>query len=654
MTITKNTKIILLSLIILALLCLSYSNHFDNGFYFDDSHVIVSNGAIKDLGQFATFFQDPTTFSSLPANQAYRPLVTLMDAFDYWMAGNKLNPKYFHAHIFFWYIIQCFLMFFLFRNIIRKAITHKWADYIAIFAVGWYALHTANAETINYISARSDSFSTLCIVATLLLFQVQKTRQYFIYLFPLILGIYTKQTTVMLFPILCLYIFFFETKSETVFNKIILTLKQSAPAGIVVVGIFILNQVYLTPESTVSSNTGVTKWEYFSTQWYITTHYLKNFFLPFDLSADPDFEIIREFLHPKKLFGLFVIGIMLSVAYKCYKKTNTRPITFGILWFFIALLPTSSFVPLYQIANDHRTFFPYIGLVFAISYSIGLAIINQESKFMRKTFSKIGLIFIVFSIFSAYSYGTYQRNIIWGDSETLWRDVTIKSPKNGRGLMNYGNALMARGAYEEAFSYFEKTLILTPTYSYAHVNMGVLLSAMNEPKKAEEHFSKGVIYGPNNPESFYFYGRWLLEKKRYSQARKMLEKAILISPMHTKALTLLEQTTLLENDDTQSRLLIFIKNAENNPSYDNYLNLSHTYYKAGNWQECINSAKKAIALKPNGPGAYNNICSACIHLKKYDEAIKSCNKAIELLPDYQLAKNNLDWAKNSKKAELNK
>ena len=99
---TKNTKILLLGLIILALLGFSYSNHFNNGFYFDDSHVIVSNGAITDLGNWVSFFTDPTTFSSLPANQAYRPLVTLMDAFDYWMAGNELNPVYFHIHIFFW------------------------------------------------------------------------------------------------------------------------------------------------------------------------------------------------------------------------------------------------------------------------------------------------------------------------------------------------------------------------------------------------------------------------------------------------------------------------------------------------------------------------------------------------------------------------
>ncbi|HIN39806.1 MAG TPA: tetratricopeptide repeat protein, partial [Flavobacteriales bacterium] len=622
--------------------------HFDNGFYFDDSHVIVSNGAIRDLGNIAAYFTDATTFSSLPSNCSYRPIVTLMDAIDYRLAGNELNPVYFHAHIFFWYIIQCVLMFFLFRNIILKAVKHKWSDYIALFAVGWYALHAANAETINYISARSDSFSTLCIIATLLLFQEQKTRKYFIYLIPLVLGIYTKQTTVMLYPILCLYVFLFETKAKTLFDGIATTLKQTAPAGIVVIGIFILNQQYLTPESTVSSNTGVDKWEYFSTQWYIITHYLKNFFLPIDLSADPDFVMINGMMSLKKMFGLLIIVIMLSVAYKCYRQKKTRPISFGILWFFIALLPTSSFVPLFQIANDHRTFFPYIGLVLAVSHGIGLILIKQEFKFLKSTLTRISIIGIIFTALAAYGYGTYQRNIIWSSGETLWHDVTVKSPNNARGLMNYGNALMAKGSYEEALSYFQRTLAITPKYSYAHVNMGVLLGAIGKIEDSEAHFKKGILYGPNNPESFYFYGKWLFREKRFLESKKMLEQAIVISPMHTNAKSLLEQVGLLAGQGVKSGLLFALKNLEDNPNYENYLNLSLAYYNDKNWEECINAAQKALELNPDDPSAYNNICTAYIQMGRYEKAIENCNKAIELSPNYQLAKNNLNWALKAK------
>ena len=44
--------------------------------------------------------------------------------------------------------------------------------------------------------------------------------------------------------------------------------------------------------------------------------------------------------------------------------------------------------------------------------------------------------------------------IKFGLMQNLWYDGTIKSPNNGRGLMNYGLTLMARGDYDNAEDYF--------------------------------------------------------------------------------------------------------------------------------------------------------------------------------------------------------
>ena len=47
-----------------------------------------------------------------------------------------------------------------------------------------------------------------------------------------------------------------------------------------------------------------------------------------------------------------------------------------------------------------------------------------------------------FCIIGAYAYGITVRNEVWKDSESLWYDVSLKSPTNGRGLMNYGLELL--------------------------------------------------------------------------------------------------------------------------------------------------------------------------------------------------------------------
>jgi protein O-mannosyl-transferase len=58
-----------------AAVLLTYSNHFNNSFHFDDAHTIENNAFIRDLKNIPKFFTDATTFSSVPDNQSYRPVV---------------------------------------------------------------------------------------------------------------------------------------------------------------------------------------------------------------------------------------------------------------------------------------------------------------------------------------------------------------------------------------------------------------------------------------------------------------------------------------------------------------------------------------------------------------------------------------------------
>lgn len=647
---TKNTKLVIAGCLFLVVLMLAYSNHFSNGFYFDDSHTIVSNSYIRDIGNIPLFFKDGSTSSSLPANQAYRPIVTTLNAIDYWIGGG-IKPFYFHLSIFICYVIQSMLMFFLFKNLLNMSYEHKWNSFVALFMTAFYALHTANAETINYVIARSDSFSTLCIVASLFLYQISRTRRYYLYLLTMVVGIYTKQTGVVFVPILILYILFFEEKvslkglvSFKDIRKVLSALVKSAPAMLLTAFLFLLNQLYLTPESTVSSNTTVTRFDYLITQFFIITHYIGNFFLPVRLSADPDFKIITSITDLRVIGGLLVIVVMMALAVFTFRNLKTRPVSFGILWFFVALAPTSSLIPLYQMANDHRTFFPYIGLVLSIGWVVSLLLIKYEDAITKNVILKQLCMIVPVIIIAAHAYGAHLRNKVWSSSETLWYDVTLKSPENGRGLMNYGLSQMEKGRYDIALQYYERALEYIPYYSFLHINLGILENAMDKPVKAEKYFKNALNYGKDNPGSYYYYGKWLYENERGREAESLLEKGLKISPGHTKIRELLDIVTLNETDNIKTRLNILIKNAERKPTAENYLELSLAYYDGGFYIECINACLKAIALKSDCALAYNNMCSAYNHLDQYDKAIEAGKKALEISPDFELARNNLTWA----------
>ena len=96
----------------------AYANHFQNGFHFDDSHAIVDNPFVRDLGHLPRYFSDATTFSVLPQNQSYRPVLQATLALDYWLAGGYV-PWVFQLDTFFWFLLQLLVMWRLFRRALQ-------------------------------------------------------------------------------------------------------------------------------------------------------------------------------------------------------------------------------------------------------------------------------------------------------------------------------------------------------------------------------------------------------------------------------------------------------------------------------------------------------------------------------------------------------
>ena len=312
--------------------------------------------------------------------------------------------------------------------------------------MSWYGLHTVNAETINYIYQRADSLSTLLVVAGVVLYAyLPKCRKRYFYLIPVVLGMFIKEPTAMFAPIFFFYVMLFEKnyslrdsfKLKNIFSGI----KESLPAFIVCIA-FSLFVKSMMSETFIPG--GTSRFHYLITQPFVILHYFITFFLPFSLSADTDWKLITTISDIRVIAGLLFILAMLYGAYISSKKQETRPITFGILWFFLALVPTSSIIPLAEVMNDHRMFFPFVGLMLSVVWTFGLMIIKNEYLILKSSIARALIIVLAVGILGGHAYGTHQRNKVWHTGESLWYDVTKKSPGNGRGLMNYGLSQMAK------------------------------------------------------------------------------------------------------------------------------------------------------------------------------------------------------------------
>ncbi|MFA4853389.1 MAG: tetratricopeptide repeat protein [Bacteroidales bacterium] len=673
----KNVKY--LGLLLMIAVSITYSNHFQNSFHFDDCHTIVNNVYIRDIGNIPKIFTSIEYFGNMPGNQGYRPVVTASTAIDYWLGGGYF-PFYFHLSMFIVFLLQGVCMFFIFLKIFNISYKHEWTKYLALFCVGWYMLHPGNAETINYIISRSDSFSTFFVILAFVCYMYSKfCRKYFLYLIPAALGILSKEPGAMFSGLLFFYILFFENKvsltkiftkqRKQFFNAII----KAIPAILfTIAGLYIV--IYIVHKQTfdTGANPEGLYLKYILTQPYVLFMYFYNFFLPVSLNSDPEFAVFSNFSDIRMYFGFAFVILMFVLAFVTSKNEKYRPIAFGILWFFIASIPTSLNVSS-QAANSHRLFFPYVGLSISVSWVIFLFMVKIRPVFEKTKFNK-SIIAGALLILCGYAYGTYQRNEVWKNEETLWYDIIQKSPENPRAMMNYGLTLMAKGQYSEAEFYYRKALAIWPNWPYLHINMGILKGATNQIAEAEQYYLSAIRVS-SSPLAYYYYSKFLSAQKRSKEAIPYLQHAIKVSPGDMESCYLLmsiyteleywdqlqslaTETLQIVPGDTETLSYIDIakgkktqvqineEQTKNNPTPENYLNLSLLYYQKGLYEKCIDACREAIKLRPDYAAAYNNICSAYNALGKYEEGIKACEKAIAIQPDFQLAKNNLNWAKS--------
>jgi tetratricopeptide (TPR) repeat protein len=677
---SKNKNILYLSLTLFFVVIAAYANHFENEFHFDDFHTIVNNPHIRSLKNIPQFFTDPMMFSVSQNHYGLRPLVTTSVAIDYWLGGGQMLLVFFHLSTFIWFLALGVILYFVYRKLLKNSFSEKWVAYISLFAVGWFMLHTANAETINYIISRSDVLSTFLIVASFAIYILYpERRKYFLYIIPAVIGVFAKETVLVLIILLFFYILLFER------NLSVADLFKGRNFKVILNTVWILMPVFLAVAavqfytlSAISSIPGISNpaGYYWLTQTYVWLYYFGSFFLPIHLSADTDWSVIMTVADRRILIGLiFFIALMIAI-FRTSRKTETKPIAFGLIWFAASLLPTS-LAPFAEVMNDHRMFFAFIGLSLSVVTWIGLWLSKREKQIELSKSWQYGILVGAFLILGLNAFGVHQRNKVWATEESLWYDVTIKSPNNGRGLMNYGLSQMAKGNYVIAEDYFQKALVLLPSYNHIYTNLGIVMGAQNKIEEAEQNFNTAITLTPNDFSPYAYYARFLKEKGRYQEAVVMAEKALSLNKYSIMTLSILmsayeqlqqwdklQQTAqmtlnIVPND---AEALRYIEAARQRkplaaaPAKDisaealkaktpeDLLNLSLTMYNLGEYEKCIEFAQAAINLKPDYADAYSNMSASYNQLKQWDKGAEAAKKALAIDPNHTYAKGNLNWA----------
>ena len=355
-----------------------------------------------------------------------------------------------------------------------------------------FTLHPINTDSVAYISSRSSLLATFfylltiyCFTETLLLSRTVKYR--------IILGILTisgiylaiaSKLIAITLPVVIIFFFmvlhvprYFKNYAEYFTTSKILWFFGCS--GIVLIFIAYLMEVRYLPKDQGFELYGSIPYLLVQSK-VIIFYYLTKFIFPFNLNVDIGFPFTEFSTDWKILFSaLLIIGITLVII-----KWGNFWVKLGFAWFLLSIAPTSSIVPLNDLAVEHRMYLPMsLGLCLITGWFISLS---------KKTTQRFSYIFI--AIICGILVG--KRNQTWANEIALWSDSATKNTNSPRVHSNLGKAYYEAGKLEIARSHLEKSVSSIPEYAKRQFNL-------ENPKKFIERKSQigGTTQNPNIPNA---------------------------------------------------------------------------------------------------------------------------------------------------------
>jgi cytochrome c-type biogenesis protein CcmH/NrfG len=232
--------------------------------------------------------------------------------------------------------------------------------------------------------------------------------------------------------------------------------------------------------------------------------------------------------------------VMLILAAAWFVRKHQPVMSFFMFWYFIALLPEASFIPLADAVVGYRAYPAYVGLaVIAAMLSLkGLIWIwrrfaipgETNGRRFRFVYAMLGSFVLV-----VLAGATIARNRDWRDEMTLWSDVIQKDPANPRAHMMLGAQFLNQENYENAKEMFDQAIRLRPGRSHAYVLRGYLNSRLNRDAEALADFDKAVQLDSRAPYAYFYRGELQRRTGEYEKALADYHAALKFQPFYTDA-----------------------------------------------------------------------------------------------------------------------
>ncbi|MCR4292537.1 MAG: tetratricopeptide repeat protein [Candidatus Kuenenia sp.] len=395
----------------------------------------------------------------------------------------------------------------------------------------------------------------------------------------------------------------------------------------------------------------------------VTGRYISNIFIPFNLNVDYHVLPIKSplsmaFIVPF-LFLTALIVIIIRLKRKrifrtfkpqqCDKNSATFRqerfyfILFGLLWFFISLLPVINILPLSNLMADRYLYLPFIGCCIVFSTAI-----THQKKAIKYAF--IIPVLIVCAIIAI------TRNRHWENEFTLWHNSAQNPLCSFTTYNNLGTQYNKKDDPDTALAYYNKAIEKSQEtgftrYATVHYNMGNAYKKKNLLPQAISSYKKALHIKLDYKQAHNNLGKIYFEMEQYDDAFDEYNTALAIDPgfadAHNNLGVLYNKRGMAEDAIAAYKRAL----AADPLNSDAYYNLGNVYESKNQFELAVDAYQSALAIDPELVYAHNNLGALYDKKGTMDKAIEEYRQAIKYNPLYPYAHNNLG-ASLAKKGDM--
>jgi Tfp pilus assembly protein PilF len=485
-----------------ALAAVAYLGALDNPFVYDDRDTVVANESLRS-----------GSVHYILGYSLFRPVVNVSYAADYAVWG--LRPFGFHLTNLALHLLVVALFYGVVwrlvddRNAVGPRALPAWPAATAA-AILW-GVHPLLTEAVAYVSGRSELLSAAGTLAALLWWRSGmlsgRAGSLVLGTFAFLLAIAAKETAAAA-PVVLL-----------AWDRLLMPdrgrrwrmLRVHAPllAFVAMAGIARL-WVLLSAEAPLLRG----PWENLLLQARVIPRYAMLTFAPLGQTIMHGVTFPNG---PADLLSLVLLGAMAAGACLAWRLRGSEPLVpFGILWFLLLLLPSSSVIALREPMAEHRAYLA----------SAGLVVLAVAATFRSARVGGSLGAGVVGAIGVALALLTMSRVDVWADPVRLWEEAARRAPEMWEPHYSLGDALREQNRCGEAVTAYRRVVALRPNHRDAQNNLGICLAQLGRRDEAREAFEASLRADPSFARGHTNLGNLALVEGDLARARRHFLDAI--------------------------------------------------------------------------------------------------------------------------------